>query len=404
MPDAVQTSSEYADEGTALHHLAAQIITGEVKPNDIRAGMVITVQEDGKDISLTLTDELIRDCVEPVIDYYGEMKRASTGMEPLGYVEEQVAFPGIDGAFGTADLTMRWPDQNRTRLTDWKFGAGVPVKATYQETDPETGEVFEVVNEQLLFYVAGVRHEMPEMFSGKCDDMIELVIFQPRAPDQSAAITMTTVTHQEIDEFVEDVGAALEQSNEPDAPIRAGRWCEFAPCATNCPLKLKPLLDLTKMQSPRLPAQAAEPEAKAEYMGVLLAILGVADEIETLISDAKSQAHALLESGQSVPGWKLVNKRGQRQWQKDEAAVIRALKKLGVAKADLYTTTFASPAGAEKLLPKGQKLPDDLAKMVPGKGTTLAPDKDKRPAVTDISAIANQIAAAGAAAEPTPTA
>ncbi len=395
MPAVINKSSSFADEGTALHTLIAGLITGAVMKADIQPGYVIEVDEDDKKFTLTLDNELIRNCVRPALTYYDQQKAAKSRMEPLGYVEEEVSFPGIEGAFGTADLVMRFPDQNRTRLTDWKFGAGVGVKAVYDDVDPETGEVFEVVNEQLLFYIACVRNEMPEMFSGRRDDLIELVIFQPRAPNPDDAVTLTTVTHQEIDDFEQDLAAALERSNDDDAPIRAGRWCEFAPCASNCPLKLRPLLDLQALQPPRLPAQGAPEPEHATYRAVLLAILSVADVVEEVIAEAKAQAHTLIEAGQKLEGWKVVPKRGTRKWTKDEAGVIRAMKKLGVDRKDLYATAFASPAGAEKLLPHGVKLPEGLAVMVPGNGTTLAPDKDKRPPVVSLQEIAKIVASAG---------
>ena len=45
--------------------------------------------------------------------------------------ELRVRFPGVPGAFGTADLLIA--NKKFVILVDWKFGQGVPVKAVYND-------------------------------------------------------------------------------------------------------------------------------------------------------------------------------------------------------------------------------------------------------------------------------
>ena len=83
-----------------------------------------------------------------------------------------------------------------------------------------------------------------------------------------------------------------------------------------------------------------------------------------------------IEKGYKIPGWKLVAKKGRRQWA-DEAKAAAALTELGI---DPYKKELLSPAQAEK---KVKNLPEGLTVSV-SSGDTLAPESDPRPAVLQI--------------------
>jgi hypothetical protein len=109
-----------------------------------------------------------------------------------------------------------------------------------------------------------------------------------------------------------------------------------------------------------------------------------AEMIESWIKDLRDLAVQLLEKSMPVPGYKLVAKRGTRQWvSDDEAAVV-----LGVAGIDPYKEReVISPAAAEKLLKKSKMtLPPELVVSV-SSGTTLASEDDPRPAVLQLSGL-----------------
>jgi hypothetical protein len=91
----------------------------------------------------------------------------------------------------------------------------------------------------------------------------------------------------------------------------------------------------------------------------------------------------MLEEGQPVPGFKLVQKRANRQWVNDDEAQA-ALARLGLDDTELTVTKLVSPAQAEKALKKRKlALPGELAVAV-SSGTTLAPESDPRPAAVQI--------------------
>ena len=107
-----------------------------------------------------------------------------------------------------------------------------------------------------------------------------------------------------------------------------------------------------------------------------------ADTIESYIKDLRALATQMLENGQTVPGFKLVPKRGTRQWTSEDA-VDAWVDANGLAK-EAYENKLRSPAQMEKVLKKYKKeLPSELVVSI-SSGSTLAPDSDSRPAVLQI--------------------
>lgn len=356
LPKAVNTTSEWAEEGTDLHGYISDLIDAGQQPK-------IGDQAGGT----TITDALLRDVVEPCLDFWRELRPQIDEFA----VEVEAPFPGVKDAFGTSDLAARSERLNTTWLTDWKMGAGQSVTATYpDEDDPR----FVFINEQLMFYACCLRKLWPEWFPQ--DVRIVLTIVQPRNQDSAKARTEAIVDNETLDDFETDVRAALAEARQAAARQRIGHWCRFASCKPACRLHNAPLLDITAFE--RLPVA---PQS-SEHAVQLTRILELAPVAEALIAEARKQAHELLEAGKSVPGFKLVQKRGQRQWVGSEAETLTALRKTyGLKKAAcLETPVLKSPKQIENILPRGQSVPTSLAVMV-SSGTTLAPDSDPRPAV-----------------------
>jgi hypothetical protein len=342
VPKQLNRDSFYSTEGVALHTLMEMLITGKTTMDTLpevvetRSGPVM------------ITAELIADAVEPAWAWWSQefLPEVDDWM-----IEAEVDFPGIEGAFGTCDVLGRDDVLNITHVADWKFGAGKGVQAAYDG----------VPNEQLMFYACAARNTYPDLFPEGCTAV--LTIIQPRARDHEP-ITSVEVTMDDLDAFeVQLVGAMSGVETNP------GRWCDFQPCKAICPHHTGPLLDLTAVGSiPTLPG--------ADYLGAILRILEAAPIAEALIKEARVQAQTMLADGHDVPGWKLVGKRGTRQWAVDEATIMKELK---VKKGDLYETSLRSPASLEKVTRK--KVPSALAPMV-SSGATLAPAGDKRPAIS----------------------
>jgi Protein of unknown function (DUF2800) len=357
LPEITDRDSFFSIEGTVCHTIMEKLITGKFKIDKLPVAII----EKGTEIRIT--PELIHDAIQPAWDYWQDLLTKIDTWQ----IETEVEFPGIKGAFGTADVLGRDDRDNITYVTDWKFGSGEAVKAVY----PDGDDLFaEIVNEQLMFYACGARHTQPEFFPAGC--RVILTIVQPRARGQEP-ITWCEVTLEEMDEFEKVLQYAIKMK---DAPTKKGRWCRFQPCATICPHHTGPLLDLSALHN--TPAIIEKKPDDLVYISTLLQILDAAPMAEALIREARAQAHIILGNGGAIPGWKLVAKRGTRQWAVDAKAIAKAVR---LKEKDLYDTTLKSPAQVEKILPTRGKLPEGLATTV-SSGTTIAPETDKRPAVS----------------------
>jgi hypothetical protein len=222
-------SSSYADEGTALHEAMEYILQNDVDDLKSMLGMEFN--------GYVLDRTLINEGVAPALDAFDDICDEYESEGGLQFIQEKKCqLPGIDNAFGTSDIIAR--TDKRTIILDWKFGAGVAVKAAYPPH--EVGGPLRV-NEQLMFYGRAAAHTHPEMFetdeNGKVPDdwPVELIIVQPRVR-QGETLSRVTVPYRKLEEFrialVKAVQAALHDI-EPE--VREGPWCKFRACQSNSP-------------------------------------------------------------------------------------------------------------------------------------------------------------------------
>jgi hypothetical protein len=349
-------SSSYADEGTLLHDAIAAVLDADVDPHSLV----------GKTYgSAVLTEELIEDKLLPAL-------RALDEIDPEGEmiyaVERRVGFGDfLPDAFGSADLLGRIGD--RAIILDWKFGDGVAV------------EVEE--NEQALFYAGAAKRTLDTKWIFENIKEVELVIIQPPyikrwltdlprvaafEKELDAAVTKAYEFKRRFDLAYKNSGGDINWA-EMDAPFVSGdhcKWCEGKPI---CPIMTGAVDRALKAKLEALPV-----EQIAHY-------LEQAPLIEGFIKDLQQLAHGLLEDGQKVPGWKLVNKRATRQWTNEDKAVAFLT---GVGVEAWGDPKPLSPAQAEKALKKAKiELPADLVVAV-STGSTLAPENDPRPEVLQI--------------------
>jgi len=328
-------ASEHAKEGTLLHDVIAQVLEKDRKPEDM-----LGVTYDGVELTQDLIDDKIKPALAALdeIDPDGRMEYA---------VERRVHFGArIPDVFGSCDVLGRVDD--RVVVLDWKFGSGVLVEV---EDNP-----------QLLFYAAAALHtpDLKWVFEGATE--IELVIVQP------PFIRRWTTDFARVHHFARELEYAVSLAQKPDAKLESGDHCRWCPAKPVCP-------QMTGAVERSLQSQIAT--LNADEIGALLT---KADLVEQWISDLRALAMQMLESGAKVPGYKLVQKRGTRQWA-DEAAAVSFLTDAGV---DAYERKVVSPAKAEKLLKTQKKtLPTDMIMSV-SSGTTMATEDDPRPAVLQI--------------------
>jgi hypothetical protein len=333
-----QPSSKYADEGTLLHNVIAEIVMSDKHPEEF-----LHTKYNDQVLTLDLIDNKLVPALAAldVIDPNKEMEIEA---------ESRVGFGDLlPDVFGSTDLIGRIG--KRAVVLDWKFGDGVAV------------EVEE--NPQLMFYAAAAMRTEATKWAFVDVEEIEMVIVQP--PQVKRWVT----TPARIAQFEKDLVKAVKLAQQPNAELKIGDHCRWCAAKPICP-------QMTGAVDRALKTQIESIDAP-----MLGAYLANADMLEDWIKDLRALAHQILDSGASVPGYKLVNKRGTRQWT-DEKDVVHWLDGIGLESTEIYSKELLSPAQMEKVLKKRKMtLPDDLVVSV-SSGTTLAAESDPRPAVLQI--------------------
>jgi hypothetical protein len=327
-------SSAYADRGTLLHDAISQIL-------DTNADVIGMKYNDH-----ILTQELYDEKIVPALAFLDEINVDGS----LEYaVESRVGFGDLlPGVFGSADLLGRIGD--RAIVLDWKFGDGVVVDA--------------VENEQGMFYAAAAMRtpETAWVFDGA--DEVEIIIVQP--PVMRRWVT----TPARIKQFEAELVAAVKQSQKDDAAFKAGDHCRWCAAKPVCP-QITGEVDRFMKTS----LQTIDATQIGHY-------LQQADQIEDFIKSVREMAFTMLENDVPVSGYKLVAKRGTRQWLSEDDAI----KFLG---DKAFESKLISVAQAEKLVGK-KNFPQELAVSV-SSGNTLANEDDPRPAILNLSKVLSKL-------------
>jgi hypothetical protein len=327
-------SSKYADEGTLLHNVIAEIVMSGNSPEHYLG----TKYEDQ-----VLTQELIDDKLKPAL---AALDQIDPKQEMEIEAETSVDFGDLlPGVFGSTDLIGRLG--SRAVVLDWKFGDGVAV------------EVEE--NPQLMFYAAAAMRTPAAQWAFEGVTEIEMVIVQP------PAVKRWVTTPERIAAFELQLVQAVKASEKPNAKLEVGDHCRWCAAKPVCP-QMTGAVD-----------RALQTQLQAIDTQMLGSYLANADMLEQWITDLRALAFAMLESGTPVPGYKLVAKRATRSWTDETKAKAELLKSL--PESEVVEMSVISPAKAEKALKKRKiGLPDDLVVAI-SSGNTLASVDDPRPEV-----------------------
>lgn len=331
-------SSTYADEGTLLHDCIAHLLElGHASARD----MIGRTYNDQ-----VLTEELVEEKLLPAM-------RLLNTIDPdnqMDYeVEQKVGFGDfLPGVFGSADLLGRLGDT--AVVLDWKFGSGVPVEAEE--------------NAQGLFYACAARRTDATKWIFKNATKVLIVIVQP----PSIKIWETSI--ERLDRFEAQLASAVVEAKSDTALMAAGKWCKWCAAKPVCPVMTGEVDRVRAAQIEALPV---------DQIG---AYLKTADQLESWITDLRALAFSMLESGATVPGYKLVAKRATRSWVNEDAA--KALLLAHLPESELVEVKMCSPAVVEKKLKKLKlALPEGSTAAI-SSGNTLADVGDPRPQVTQL--------------------
>lgn len=366
LPETLERTSEFAEEGTAMHVVMASLMrerwaTGRfLDPRDL-------IGRTYHDRALTAAH--VDTMIEPALIALDNLEGAYGGGFSVIDVERRVQFPNIPGAFGTCDLILG--NVSNIIHVDWKFGQGVSVGAVYRDDDGEK------VNAQLMFYAIGAMNSrLRRLYPHK---NITLAIIQPRA---EVPLSHVVVSRTELKWFREDLEAAVSTALlYRDPPRRRGEHCRWAPCRATCPLWLGPALDLSALEKPTPPVPDAPQHVQDAYGEYLAKAKELVDVALSWRTELEAQMHVHLAGGGAIPGWKLKAAKKQRQWV-DPATVSTELKKLGFTSNEIWQEKLVTFESADATARRRKvTVPASLRVAPPTTETTLARADDPAPAV-----------------------
>lgn len=360
------TSSEFADEGTAAHELASWALE-EGKDAAAYIGRLIDVNGNEFEVDAEMAAQ-VQKYVDIVRGLGGELMVEQR--LPIGHIT------GEEDAGGTADAVVVLPDELDIR--DLKYGRGVKVDAED--------------NEQLQIYALSALDEYSYLGDFK---QIRMGIVQPRLDHVSESV----IGIKELRQFGVVAAAAAGKCNAAveyhekfgelhEKYLQPGdKQCRFCKAKATCPALAK------KVQ--------ADVGAEFEHIGDVKVVtekigdlrddpladaMAAVDLIEDWCKAVRAEVERRLLAGTPVPGYKLVEgRRGSRSWASKEEAEA-TLKSMRLKVEEMYDLSLISPTSAEKLAKAGTIGPRQWPKLQQlisqsnGK-PSVAPESDKRPAL-----------------------
>lgn len=343
-----QSTSEYAEEGTAAHELCeltARYWLGEISEAEYEN------QRDELAKGKYYNAEM-QECANDYAKFVAEKTAAAreTCEDAFTALEVRVDFSKyVKDGFGTGDCII--VSDNVLEIIDFKYGKGVRVEAAG--------------NPQMKLYTLGAYLEYNTLFD---IDSVRMTIFQPRL---SGVQSSDEITVKELLEWAEKYvkpRAKLAYKGEGEfAPSE--EVCKFCRAKAQCKARADKNLKLFD-EAPDILLLTPEDAGK---------ILEQAGDIQSWLADLESLVSSTLLAGQPVEGWKMVEGRSNRRFA-DEVKVVAAMKSAGYDESLLYERKLITLTQMEKDFGK-KAVAETLGELIvkPQGKPTLAPAKDKRP-------------------------
>jgi hypothetical protein len=370
------TSSVYADEGTAAHQLMEWCLTSG-QDASAYAGRLIEIEESGRKFEV---DEDMVLGVQGYCDYV----RGLGGDLMVEQVVDLSPILAQPDAYGTADTIVIADDT--LHVVDLKYGRN------YVAAED---------NKQLMLYGLGALDLASLAYDIK---RVVLTIYQPKVSMEPSTFDMP------VEDLLEFAGEARIGAAHAVYQLNGGRKPELNPGASQCQwCKAKAVCPALAAETTAVVTTAASvddfadlttetlPAALAEVPGDVLAeALTKVDLMEMFCLAVRAETERRLFAGVEVPGFKLVEgKRGHRKWINPEEAELQ-LRSMRLKVEEMFELKLISPTTAEKLAKAGtigprqwKKLQEQYAQSQ-GK-PSVAPASDKRPALT-VAATADDFA------------
>jgi hypothetical protein len=320
-------SSSYAEEGTLAHTVAAHFLLH-------------------KEWLPEATPEM-KEALEVYIDSIEKLEQG----ECIQLVEHRFDLSSLfKNLFGTGDCVQYFPQVQLLRVTDLKYGAGIPVEAEE--------------NLQLMYYALGA------ILSLKFPALeVEVVIVQPRCFHPDGPVRRWKFPVHRLLDFASELVEDAKATEAENAPLIPGDHCRFCPANGICPAIHKKAQELAKVEFSK--EVTYDPLKLSQALSWLPALEG-------WITQVREFAYREACRGAEIPGFKLVQKRATRRWKDPDSAAGTLQALFGLMEDHIYTKNLKSPAQVEKVLSKKDKKLLEGFILSESSGFTLAPQDDPR--------------------------
>lgn len=281
-----------ADEGTAAHWAAAEMLNGQL----VALGQIAPN-------GVPLSDEMI-DAAAMYVDAIDQSLAVHGLTRESLHVEERVDIHGIHALnWGTPDAWFYAPGPGVLALFDFKFGHRF---------------VSEFENWQLIDYAAGILDKLE--IDGHSDQWlrVEMTIAQPRSYDRAGPVRTWRTTGAELRPYFNQLRHAAEDAMQTGAASRPNPECLHCRARHACDA-----LQRDAYRSAALSGSSIPVDITPAALGLELHFLRAAMErMKGRISGLEEQAKQLLNRGERVPHFALVQSNGREKWAKPVEEVV----------------------------------------------------------------------------------
>lgn len=336
-------TSSFALEGTAAHELGELCLKSGDDPDT-------WIDRDLIETEGWTVDADMAQHVSTYVDY---VRAAAKGADDVQYEQRVDYSDWVQGGFGTADAVILKGDT--IQVCDLKYGRGVKVEA---ENNP-----------QGMLYALGAYAENGFISEFK---RVIICIIQPRLDH----ISEWEISVKDLLKWAEWISERAELALSDDAERVAGEsQCRFCKAKATCKTLYNYTENVILADFDDLDVSSPDDLNDKQIRNVLES----KSLIEGWLSSVEDYVRDRLESGEDFEGFKLVEGRSIRRWVDEDIAANALADTLG---DNRFTQKLVSPTQAEKMLKKDQReVLSDLVVKPKGK-PTLAPESDKRPAIT----------------------
>jgi len=306
------TESEYSVEGTLAHEIAENKIRAYLadRKKDPRAfrfrlGSVPDTLRIIKGREVRVTPELLA-----ALDVYVDLVIGTIETFNLTdsdvRIEEKVSIPHevTKDLWGKPDIQLVI-EHYKLIVIDYKHGAGVDV------------DVHD--NYQLQFYALAAFLNLPDEVREDIG-IVELIIVQPRtAQGTDTGVKRWSISTTRLLEFqttVSNMVYHVEQAEHaPHEYLNPGyEWCRFCPAKFGCPALRARIqedigCDFTDVSGVDAKEMTVEDLAKWKTAAM---------DIRSLLKAIDTRAFTLASRGTPIPGWRLADSLGDREWRDEE--------------------------------------------------------------------------------------